>query len=142
MRVTNLTNSPHDLINAKGEKVRLPARGSIEGFEPHPQHAGLYRTIGYFRFEEEAPKPEASETEGRQGEGDDMPQGGAVGDTPVIPAADAPDEATETAEPGDDQQPDEEGVDLRAEYRELAGKDADKRWGDARVLAEVEKLKG
>lgn len=54
MKITNLTNSPHNLLNDKGEKVHLAARGTIEGFTPHQNHAALYKSIGYFRIEEDA----------------------------------------------------------------------------------------
>lgn len=60
--IHNLTNSPFDLLNDKGEKVRIAARGSLEGFTPHPSHASLYRQLGYFRIEEGgAPAPKADE---------------------------------------------------------------------------------
>ncbi len=54
MKITNLTNSPYDLIDAKGKPVRLPARGSIN-IDPHPQHLNQYRMLGYFRIEDDAP---------------------------------------------------------------------------------------
>jgi hypothetical protein len=50
--IHNLTNSPFDLLNDKGEKVRIAARGSIVGFEPHPSQLPLYRSLGYFRIED------------------------------------------------------------------------------------------
>jgi len=52
MIIHNLTNSPMDLLNDKGEKVRIDARGALEGFTPHPMHENLYRQLGYFRIEE------------------------------------------------------------------------------------------
>lgn len=118
MRVINLTNSPHDLVNTKGEKVRLPARGSIDGFEPHPQHASLYRTLGYFRIE------------------------GDIGE----PAPAAPRRADDAAEGVEFEAAEHQGgqvfaeTSLRDQYRELSGKTADKRWSDKRLAEEVAKL--
>lgn len=61
--IHNLTNSPFDLLNDKGEKVRISARGTIEGFKPHPGQESLYRSLGYFRIEEgkAGPAPKADE---------------------------------------------------------------------------------
>jgi len=50
--IHNLTNSPFDLLNDKGEKVRIAARGTIEGFKPHPSQLSIYRSLGYFRIED------------------------------------------------------------------------------------------
>lgn len=50
-RIKNLTNSPHDVLNAKGKKVRLPARGEID-VDIHPLHLPLYRALGYFEITE------------------------------------------------------------------------------------------
>lgn len=50
--IHNLTNSPFDLLNDKGEKVRIAARGSIVGFKPHPCQLPFYRSLGYFRIED------------------------------------------------------------------------------------------
>jgi len=50
--IHNLTNSPFDLLNDKGEKVRIAARGTIEGFKPQPGQEPFYRSLGYFRIEE------------------------------------------------------------------------------------------
>ncbi|WP_442596313.1 hypothetical protein ACSBPU_05605 [Parapusillimonas sp. JC17] len=62
MRITNLTNSPYDLLDAKGKTVRLAARGSVS-IDPHPQHVSHYRAVGYFRIEDDAPaKPAARKT--------------------------------------------------------------------------------
>ena len=51
MKITNLTNSPYQLVDAKGKSVMLPARGEID-IDPHPMHESLYRQLGYFRIEE------------------------------------------------------------------------------------------
>ena len=51
MKITNLTNSPYQLVDAKGKAVVLPARGEID-IDPHPMHENLYRQLGYFRIEE------------------------------------------------------------------------------------------
>lgn len=60
--IHNLTNSPFDLLNDKGEKVRIPARGTLVGFKPLPGQEPLYRSLGYFRIEEVgAPEPEVDE---------------------------------------------------------------------------------
>ena len=65
MIIQNLTNSPMDLLNDKGEKVRIAARGTLEGFTPHPSHACLYRQLGYFRIEEGgASAPKVDERDG------------------------------------------------------------------------------
>ena len=62
MIIKNLTNSPFDLLNDKGEKVRIDARGVLEDFTPHPSQANLYRQLGYFRIEERgAVAPEVDE---------------------------------------------------------------------------------
>jgi len=50
--IHNLTNSPFDLLNDKGEKVRIAARGSIVGFKPHPGQLPFYRSLGYFKIED------------------------------------------------------------------------------------------
>ncbi|WP_394065415.1 hypothetical protein [Alcaligenes sp. WGS1538] len=114
MKITNLTNSPYDLVDSQGRKVRLAARGVVEGFEPHPMHIGTYRALGYFRIENGH-------------------------------------EAAKKVEPASEQKPtvsaveksqDEPQSDLREQFKALAGKDADKRWGDARIAEEIEKLKG
>ena len=51
MKITNLTNSPYQLVDAKGKAVMLPARGEID-IDPHPMYKNLYRQLGYFRVEE------------------------------------------------------------------------------------------
>lgn len=56
MKVTNLTNSPFDLVDATGKTVRLPARGTLENFEPHRMHAAQYRAMGCFVIEADAPR--------------------------------------------------------------------------------------
>lgn len=96
--IHNLTNSPFDLLNDKGEKVRIAARGTIEGFKPRPSQLSIYRTLGYFRIEDA---------------GQDQQQ-----------------------EP----HPEEEELTLADRYRELTGKDPDKRWSAKRLRTEVEKL--
>lgn len=53
-KIRNLTNSPYDLIDADGKKVRLPARGEVTT-SLHPMHEGLYRAIKYMELE---PAPE------------------------------------------------------------------------------------
>lgn len=57
MNIKNLTNSPFDLINSKGEKVRLPARGTVD-IEPHPSQAPYYKNIGYFKISESSKEDE------------------------------------------------------------------------------------
>lgn len=52
INIHNLTNSPFDLLDDKGEKVRISARGSIVGFKPNPSQLSLYRSLGYFRIED------------------------------------------------------------------------------------------
>lgn len=67
MKITNLTNSPYQLVDAKGKAVMLPARGEID-IDPHPMHVSYYRQAGYFKTTESAkaaPKnqePDAIET--------------------------------------------------------------------------------
>lgn len=97
--IHNLTNSPFDLMNDKGELVRLAARGTIEGFKPHPGQERLYRSLGYFRIEE-----------------------------------------NKAGQPSEPVQADEDDLPLANQYRELAGKDPDKRWSNKRLQAEIEKL--
>lgn len=61
MKITNLINSPYQLVDAKGNAVMLPAMGEIE-IDPHPMHETLYRQLGYFRIEEGgAPAPKVDE---------------------------------------------------------------------------------
>lgn len=100
--IHNLTNSPFDLLNDKGEKVRIAARGSIVGFKPHPSQLSIYRSLGYFRIEETG-----------QGSKRDQQQ---------------------------ELHPEVE-LSLADQYRELTGKDPDKRWSAKRLRAEVEKLR-
>ncbi len=97
--IHNLTNSPFDLLNDKGEKVRIAARGTIEGFKPHPRQEAFYRAIGYFRIEE-----------------------------------------SKAGQPSEPVQADEDDLPLADQYRELAGKDPDKRWSTKRLQEEIEKL--
>ena len=54
-KIRNLTNSPYDLIDADGNKVRLPARGEVTT-SLHPLHEGLYRAIKYMELEPVAPE--------------------------------------------------------------------------------------
>lgn len=100
MKIKNLTNSPMDLLNDKGEKVRIAARGTLEGFTPHPSHASLYRQLGYFRIVED----------------------GAIETAPV------------------EKSPNREESSLADQYRELTGKEHDKRWSTKRLQDEIEKL--
>lgn len=53
MNIKNLTNSPFDLVDKDGKKVRLPARGTVD-IEPHPSQASYYKNIGYFQITESA----------------------------------------------------------------------------------------
>lgn len=99
--IHNLTNSPFDLVNDRGEKVRIAARGSIVGFEPRPSQLPFYRSLGYFRIEET----------GQDSKRDQQ------------------------------QEPHSEvELSLADQYRELTGKDPDKRWSIKRLQSEVEKL--
>lgn len=64
-KIRNLTNSPYDLIDADGKKVRLPARGEVTT-SLHPMHEGLYRAIKYMELE---PAPEdTGDTDGPEDE--------------------------------------------------------------------------
>lgn len=54
MLITNLTNSPYDLVNSEGKKVRLAARDFVK-IEPHPLHVNIYRSLGYFKIEDDGP---------------------------------------------------------------------------------------
>lgn len=49
-KIENLLNSPYDLIDADGQKVRIGPRETIET-TLHPLHEGLYRAVKYFRIE-------------------------------------------------------------------------------------------
>ncbi|MGI3128622.1 hypothetical protein [Nitratireductor sp. PBL-C9] len=70
-RIKNLTNSPHDVLNAKGKKVRLPARGEID-VDIHPLHLPLYRALGYFEITEgKAATAATAQPVGGAGAGDD-----------------------------------------------------------------------
>jgi len=61
MKITNLTNSPYQLVDAKGKAVMLPARGEVN-IDLHPMYENLYRQMGYFRIEERgAVAPEVDE---------------------------------------------------------------------------------
>lgn len=100
MIIQNLTNSPMDLLNDKGERVRIAARGQLEGFTPHPSQSSLYRQLGYFRIVED----------------------GAI-ETDHVKKS-----------------PNREESSLADQYRELTGKDPDKRWSTKRLQAEIEKL--
>lgn len=59
-KIRNLTNSPYDLIDADGKKVRLPARGEVTT-SLHPLHEGLYRAVKYMTLEPVADEPERDE---------------------------------------------------------------------------------
>ena len=49
-KIRNLTNSPYDLIDADGNKVRIDAHGEVVT-TVHPLHEGLYRAIKYLTLE-------------------------------------------------------------------------------------------
>src|SRR5690606_33663368 len=100
--IHKLTNSPFDLLNDKGEKVRIAARGSIVGVKPHPSQLPIYRAHISFRIEET----------GRDANRDQQQEL-----HPVVELS------------------------LVGQYRELTGKDPDKRWSAKRLRAEVEKLR-
>lgn len=53
MRIKNLTNSPYEITNAKGEQVMIPARGEIE-IDPHHTQEPFIRAAGYFEIEDNA----------------------------------------------------------------------------------------
>ena len=92
MHIKNLTNSPYQLVDAKGKAVMLPARGTVD-IEPHTMHVNQYRQVGYF---------EITESEGSK-------------------------------------KPDTLDA-LRAEYEELSGESADKRWSAKRLAVEIAKM--
>jgi len=56
-KIRNLTNSPYDLIDADGNKVRLPARGEVTT-SLHPLHEGLYRAVKYMTLEPVVDEPD------------------------------------------------------------------------------------
>lgn len=60
MIIRNLTNSPFSLLDDKGKKVHLPARGEVS-IIPHPLHAQNYRTIGYFKITEDVSQAAVAE---------------------------------------------------------------------------------
>ncbi len=62
MKIKNLTSSPYQLVNAKGEKIMLPANGELTDFEPHPMQISHYRTLGYFEITQDDEKPEPKKT--------------------------------------------------------------------------------
>lgn len=64
-KIRNLTNSPYDLIDADGKKVRLPARGEVTT-SLHPMHEGLYRAIKYMELEPVAVEPDGDIEEWRK----------------------------------------------------------------------------
>lgn len=114
IKITNLTNSPYDLQGASG-LVRVPAFGSVES-EFLGEYLELLRLSGAVRVETVEPKLEHA-------------------DSPAPAPAPAP-----APEPEPEPEPDAAPVDLRAQYKALAGKDADGRWNDTRVAAEIEAL--
>lgn len=59
-KIENLLNSPYDLIDADGQKVRIGPRETIET-TLHPLHEGLYRAVRYFRIEAVAVDSELEE---------------------------------------------------------------------------------
>lgn len=125
MRISNLTNSPYELMDAEGRSVRLPARGAVE-IDPDLRRLALYRSIGYFRIEEgvELASPQPT----------DLDSGSTPTPTVEAPVAvEAPPEAT-VAEISLDS--------LREKYKALAGKEADKRWANKRIQTEIDKLEG
>ena len=61
-KIENLLNSPYDLIDADGQKVRIGPRETIET-TLHPLHEGLYRAVRYFRIEDGEPEQVDSELE-------------------------------------------------------------------------------
>lgn len=48
-KIRNLTNSPYDLIDADGNKVRIEAHGEVTT-SLHPLHEGLYRAVRYLEL--------------------------------------------------------------------------------------------
>lgn len=65
-KIENLLNSPYDLIDADGQKVRIGARETITT-TLHPLHEGLYRAVGYFKFEDGAVDPLDHDGDGKKG---------------------------------------------------------------------------
>lgn len=59
-KIENLLNSPYDLIDADGQKVRIGPRETIET-TLHPLHEGLYRAVRYFKISDGEPEPERDE---------------------------------------------------------------------------------
>lgn len=57
LTIKNLTNSPYPVVLADGSKEMLPARGTLENVDVHPQHVSLYRAIGYFQITESGGEP-------------------------------------------------------------------------------------
>jgi len=60
VQIKNLTNSPYQLVDARGKAVMLPARGEID-IDPHPMHVKQYRQVGYFEITESAPVDEQAD---------------------------------------------------------------------------------
>jgi len=112
LTIRNLTNSPYPVVLADGTKEMLPARGTLENVDVHPQYLPIYRSIGYFQITEGAAKKPAPLDHDADGN-----KGGSL-----------PADASEA-----------EIQRLRAEYTELTGKKPHHLWREPRLQEEIDK---
>lgn len=115
LTIKNLTNSPYPVVLADGSKKMLPARGTLENVDVHPQHLPLYRAIGYFQVTEGKAKP---------ADPLDHDDGGKKGGSLPSDAGDA------------------EIQRLRDEFTELTRKKPHHLWKAERLQAEIDKAMG
>ncbi len=62
MYIQNRTNSPYDIFDREGKKVRIPARGGVEA-DLLPHQAEAISRLGYFQVLDQAPEPIKEEPE-------------------------------------------------------------------------------
>lgn len=139
MQITNMTNSPYDLINDQGEKVRLPARGSVI-INPHHMHLSAYRRAPYFKIEE-VTEEEIDDTQSALVISDPAKFAEIQSASPSQTVITSQVQSTIEPKYEDVSESDEIVVDVREQYKSLTGKKADGRWSDERVAEEIKKLK-
>jgi len=112
LTIKNMTNSPYPVVLADGSRTMLPARGTLENVDVHPQHLQLYRSIGYFQISEaEAGPKDPLDHDGDGKKGRSLP-------------ADASEAEIQR---------------LRSEYTDLTGKKPRHLWKQERLQAEIDK---
>lgn len=109
----NLTNSPYHLILGDGSRAILPARGILESIDIDPRYLIQLKTCGYIEV------TELSKSDSKKNkESEDIDELDDLDDFDDL----------------------DEDIHLTELYTELSGKKPDARWGDKRLISEIERL--